>query len=283
VTPPPRRDTAATGTATGTASGTSGGSAAPAALVAPGVHRLGDSVVNFYLVEDPAGLLLVDAGLPGHRAALTAELAALGASPADVRAVLLTHAHPDHTGLAGRLNTEAGTEVWVHAADAQTVRDGPRSALRHAKPERSFLPYLLRRPGAVRTPLHLARAGAFGAPPVERPRTFGGEAGTPDLSTLPGRPQVVPVPGHTPGSVAFHFPDRGLLFTGDALVTYDGLTGATGPTLVCAGFTHDTATALGSLDRLAELPPALVLPGHGEPYPDGPRTAAEAARSTAGA
>jgi hypothetical protein len=34
--------------------------------VAPGVHRLGDHVVNFYLIEDPDGLVLVDAGTPAH-------------------------------------------------------------------------------------------------------------------------------------------------------------------------------------------------------------------------
>jgi hypothetical protein len=35
---------------------------------APGVTRLGDRQVNFYLLEDPDGLVLVDGGLPGHLA-----------------------------------------------------------------------------------------------------------------------------------------------------------------------------------------------------------------------
>jgi glyoxylase-like metal-dependent hydrolase (beta-lactamase superfamily II) len=49
------------------------------------------------------------------------------------------------------------------------------------------------------------------------------------LTDVPGRPRVVMLPGHTPGSVGYYFPDRGLLFTGDALVTYDGITGYHGP------------------------------------------------------
>jgi hypothetical protein len=32
---------------------------------APGVTRLGDADVNFYLVDDPGGLVLVDGGMPG--------------------------------------------------------------------------------------------------------------------------------------------------------------------------------------------------------------------------
>ena len=50
-------------------------------------------------------------------------------------------------------------------------------------------------------------------------------------------------PGHTPGSVGYLFADRGLLFTGDALVTYDGITGHHGPTVVSRAFTHDSAAA----------------------------------------
>ncbi len=69
-----------------------------------------------------------------------------------------------------------------------------------------------------------------------------------------------------------------MLFTGDALVTREDMTGHTGPSLVSRGFTHDGAAALASLDRLAELPPALLLPGHGPAFADGPQAAATQAR-----
>ena len=242
--------------------------------VAPGVHRLGDDVVNFYLVEDPGGLVLIDAGLPGHLAQLREHLAASGHTLSDVHDVLLTHGHPDHTGLAAELH-RVGARIRVHQQDAPILEQGPRSALRLAKSERSMLPYLLRRPTAIGTPLHLARKGAFTASAVPDVQSFSGDQ---RLDEVPGRPQAVVLPGHTAGSTAYLFADRGLLFTGDALVTHDGLTGRTGPTLVSRAFTHDSAAALASLDRLQDLPATLLLPGHGLPSTATPRDAAQQAR-----
>lgn len=242
--------------------------------IAPGVHRLGDHGVNFYLIEDPDGLVLVDAGVPAHLTQLRTLLAGLGRSVADVRAVLLTHGHPDHTGLAHTLQ-EAGADLWIHERDAAILRDGPRSAMRHAKPERSMLPYLLRRPSALALPLRLARAGAFTAPSVQGARVFDADQ---LLEDVPGAPQAVVLPGHTPGSTAYFFTDRGLLFTGDALVTADGFADRTGPTIVSRCFTHDSRAALTALDRLDELTADLLLPGHGEPFTEGVRSATRQAR-----
>lgn len=246
----------------------------PGREVAPGVHRLGDAVVNFYLIDEADGLVLIDAGLPGHLTQLRGHLAGSGRSLGDIRAVLLTHAHPDHTGLASRLQ-EAGAQIWVHHRDAPILAHGPRSALRLAKPERSMLPYLLSRPAGLGAPLHLARKGAFTAPKVDHVRTFSIDQ---RLAEVPGSPQAVVLPGHTPGSTAYLFADRGLLFTGDALVTYDGLTGHRGPTLVCRGFTHDGTAALASLDRLEGLDASVLLPGHGQLFTRGPHAAAQQAR-----
>ena len=249
-------------------------SSGPGLQVAPGVHRMGDDIVNFYLIDQADGLVLIDAGLPGHLSQLRAYLSASGRSLSHIRAVLLTHAHPDHTGLAGKLR-EAGAQIWVHQHDAAILRQGPRSALRLAKPERSMVPYLLRRPAAIGTPLHLARNGAFTAPKVPGVRTFGAGQRLPEV---PGNPQAVALPGHTPGSTAYLFSGRGVLFTGDALVTYDGLTGHVGPTLVCRGFTHDSAAALSALDRMDALDVAMLLPGHGQPFAGGIRAAVTQAR-----
>ena len=240
----------------------------------PGVYRLGDTAVNFYVIDHGDRLVLVDAGLPAHRSQLDGLLSQLGRRPSDISAVLITHAHPDHLGLAARLQAD-GAEIWVHQADQAALAD-PRHATRYAKPERALLPYLLRRPAALALPLHLARSGAFGEEPVTTPRVFAARG---ELAGVPGGPEAIPVPGHTPGSTAFAWAAHGAVFTGDALITADGLTGGTGPRLVSRGFTHDSAAALSSLEILAGLADyQVLLPGHGDPVMTGVAGAAREAR-----
>jgi glyoxylase-like metal-dependent hydrolase (beta-lactamase superfamily II) len=243
------------------------------AELAPGVHRLGDSMVNFYLVEDQAGITMVDAGLPGHYAQLTGFLARLGRPVTDVRAILITHAHPDHTGLAERIRAESGATVWVHPADQPILAD-PRHIRRYWKAERSLLPYALRRPATVAVPLHLARQGGFRPRPVMQMTTISPG----QVLDVPGQPRAIGVPGHTRGSSAFVFPGHGVLFTGDALVTYDAITGQAGPRLVARAFTQDSRTALASLGALAVGDTAVILPGHGQPYTGGLASAVAHAR-----
>jgi glyoxylase-like metal-dependent hydrolase (beta-lactamase superfamily II) len=95
---------------------------------------------------------------------------------------------------------------------------------------------------------------------------------------VPGRPRVIPTPGHSPGHVAFHLPDRGVLIAGDALVTYHALNGSRGPQLPPAAFSYDKTQMLASLDALERVDAGLTVFGHGEPWTDGPAAAVARAR-----
>ena len=70
--------------------------------LAPGLHRLGSGMINSYLIADGTEVTIVDAGVGGYFGDLPGELAAMGRSLEDVRALVLTHGHgdPHTTGIA---------------------------------------------------------------------------------------------------------------------------------------------------------------------------------------
>src|SRR6266540_2531011 len=90
--------------------------------VADGIHRLTQGVCNFYLIEEGGRLVLVDAGAPADWNLLVRTLPTLGRALDDLEAVLITHAHSDHTGFAERARTTAHAPVWIHQADAAVAK-----------------------------------------------------------------------------------------------------------------------------------------------------------------
>jgi glyoxylase-like metal-dependent hydrolase (beta-lactamase superfamily II) len=222
--------------------------------IADGLHRVGNSIVNAYLVVEGTEVTIVDAGMPGLWTDLLAELASIGRSLEDVRALVLTHGHSDHIGFAERART-GGIPVSVHELDAALARGEVPNPAKGGGPIR---------PIALLRFLWLGlRQGALSKVKVGAVSTFG------DGATLdvPGAPRVILVPGHTPGSAVLHVPARDALLVGDALATYAVTNGSTGPMI--APFSADPPTAVESLGRLDGLDAAWVLPGHGEPWTGG--------------
>ena len=236
--------------------------------VAPGVHRLGNWLVNYYLIEDGNRMTLVDGGLPGFRPQLNEYLRSRGRSVSDIDAVLLTHGHSDHVGFVETVRTDAPAPVHIHEKDAEMARTGKV----HERAG-SLIPYL-RRPATWRLFLVGGKLGAARTPNVEEVTTFSEPV---DLD-VPGRPRIVPTPGHSPGHVCFHLPDRGVLIAGDALCTYNPLTGKRGPQVMPRAFAHDTQQLMDSLDAVERIDAGLMLVGHGEPWTNGPAEAVARAR-----
>ncbi len=225
-------------------------------------------MANAYLVEAHGEVTIVDAGVPGYWRLLPIELARMGRTLANVRAVVLTHGHSDHIGFAERIRRERRVPIRIHELDAALARGEVKN------PARGLGPFRLT--PLLRFLVWGARMGALRLSPIAEVATFD------DGATLdvPGAPRIVLVPGHTPGSAALQFADHDALFVGDAFATYAVTTGLAGPRI--APFTADPAQALASLDRLADVEAATVLPGHGQPWTGGVADAIRRVRATAG-
>ncbi|MET1044040.1 MAG: MBL fold metallo-hydrolase [Microbacteriaceae bacterium] len=240
--------------------------------LAPGIHRLSHAYVNCYLIEDGTRVTIVDAAFPATWTHLEQSLEAIGRSRGDVEALVITHAHFDHMGFAARIAAEWSVPIWVHAAD-ERVAQHPYRYDRQGNP----LLHTLRHPRAIPMLTAMAAAGGLRVKGATNTRRLPPST----VLDVPGRPRVVFTPGHTFGHCALHLADRGVLFSGDALVTLDPFTGRRGPRLAAGVAAADSVMALASLQAIADTDAATVLPGHGEPWQKGARAAVAAAHEAA--
>jgi glyoxylase-like metal-dependent hydrolase (beta-lactamase superfamily II) len=177
-----------------------------------------------YVVAGTDATVLVDAGGAEDGAALLDALASVGRVPADVSAVLLTHAHADHVAALARF---PGAVTFVGAADHLLLR-------RDVAPQGAWwrVAAHLRRPAPLNQRIRSVLPGSllhFGALEVE----------------------VIALPGHTEGSLAYRVGD--VLFCGDAIVR-------AGDRLEVVA--ADGATAQRSLRRLAGVAFDGIANGH---------------------
>ena len=234
------------------------------------VYLARGQAVNWTVVADDTGVMLIDAGYPGDREDVLASLRQLGHDAGDVRAILLTHAHIDHLGSAIWFANEHGTAVYCHADE---VRHAKREYLQQA----SILDVALRiwRPRWAVWGLHVVRSGGLIRDGIPSARPLTAEAAT----GLPGHPMAVATPGHTSGHCSYVV--DGVLASGDALITGHPLLRHRGPQLLPAVFSHSQNNCLRSLDALALLDTEVLLPGHGDVWRGPIREATQAAISLA--
>jgi glyoxylase-like metal-dependent hydrolase (beta-lactamase superfamily II) len=217
------------------------------------IHVAQTPLVNWTLVTGDSGVMLIDAGYPGDRADVLASLKSLGNGPADVIAILLTHAHIDHLGTAIWFATTHDTPVYCHAAE---VGHAKREYLEQVSPV-ALLAHLWK-PRWLRWSVEVAGKGGLVRDGIPTTRAL-----TPEIAAkLPGRPQALPTPGHTRGHCSYLV--DGVLVTGDALVTGHPLSTVRGPQLLPAIANHDQAQCALSLSALATADTQTLIPGHGD-------------------
>lgn len=221
-------------------------------------NPLGTTLV--YALESDRGLVLVDAGWEHEDAwvALRDGLGSLGLDLADVHGVVVTHYHPDHAGLAGRVRETTGAWIAMHARDTEIIRLFRAAVDQDA--DRGWEMDSLRRAGAVGQDLAAAQ-GRGRRDHVDPPAVPDRELADGDLVDLPGRKlRVIWTPGHSPGHICLHLEDGDRIFTGDhvlpRITPHIGLYPYDLPDVDPLG------DFLGSLERVAQIRAAEVLPAH---------------------
>lgn len=177
--------------------------------VAQGVHTISLGIVNVVVLEDAAGPILVDTGMPDSADEIIEGLETLGHTPDDVQKIILTHKHIDHTGSLAALKHATKAPALLHAIDAASVRKGE-----------AMLP-VKSSPGLF-SKLMAASMRMFSADlaPVEIEE----EVQDDDKLPLAGGIQVIHTPGHSAGHISLFLPrDGGILIVGDAAINVMGL------------------------------------------------------------
>lgn len=225
-------------------------------------HRVADNVfaftgtdVNWVIIQEGGELTLVDAGWHGDTEEVERSIRSLGRRPEDVRAVLLTHAHADHTGALTHLHDTYGVPFYMDAVEVANARGETTESARPLDVAKR-----LYRPRVACWACKTARAGALRHFTFPDAQAFPPHDGPLDL---PGRPLPVATPGHTSGHTSFLLPGSGVVITGDALVTAHPTLHGVGPRLLPAWFSSDQSCAVRSLSTLGKLDVDVFVPGHG--------------------
>lgn len=177
--------------------------------------------VLVYAFELPDGVAIVDAGWDAPEAwqALVDGLTTAGYATGDVRGVLVTHIHPDHYGLAGRVREASGAWVALHPEDAKLLpeRYGDVQDLQrrmHDQLAENGVPPEVMEALSGRAPSGRDKS-RYAVPNVSfaQPDVLLDDG---EYVPLPGvRLRTVWTPGHSPGHVCFLDPERRLLLSGD--------------------------------------------------------------------
>jgi glyoxylase-like metal-dependent hydrolase (beta-lactamase superfamily II) len=223
--------------------------------------------VNMYILRGKEGWALIDTGMgtPDARAAFEEGMRIAGVSLEGLRAIVLTHHHPDHIGLSGELHEKSGAPVYIHPIDRESLRVMYSGTMpeRFGKVSDYFAQH-----GLPRTHLWLTQMGRqamrkiISVPPDEAFRMV--EDGQ-KLELLDEVYEIIWTPGHADGQICLYRERDGVFFSADhvlpRITPNIGLYSE-------IDRPNPLEDYLDSLRKVSKVPAQIVLPGHREPFSD---------------
>lgn len=89
-----------------------------------GVYFVGTKGLGMYFIPTKAGHIVIDGGMPGQGAYVAEAIEKLGYDPADVKILLNSHAHLDHSGGLAELKERTGAKLFAHEGDRSALEGG---------------------------------------------------------------------------------------------------------------------------------------------------------------
>jgi len=238
--------------------------------ITPGIHwiklpiSMEDSTldgINVYLVKGDNGYLLVDTGWNTDESFSTLHnyLVKIGVSFEDIKQILVTHIHPDHYGMAGRLRKLSGATIAMHHTEKDFIepryvsmeallQQTDRLLVANGVPEREM------------TKLRDATVGLeqFIVPAMPDILLHDGDTITTGMFTF----RVVWTPGHSTGHVCLYEPEKKIFVSGDHILPKITPNISVNPQSI----ENPLGRYIQSLSELKKLDVVLALPGHDQPF-----------------
>jgi glyoxylase-like metal-dependent hydrolase (beta-lactamase superfamily II) len=217
--------------------------------------------VNCYLIEGTKENLLIDPGLDSTEGynLLVDELKTYGFDIKDISTIVITHIHPDHYGLAGRLKQLYGAKLALSDVEATLLN----ARYMNMDPLINEIKELLYLSGA---PVEMVSGLSESSLPLRKFVT----PVLPDIKLKDGKKisidpfefKVMVTPGHSAGHVCLYEPNRKLLFSGDHIL----------PEITPHISYHSQSSSdplgdyIKSLNNMKKLEVRLAFPGHGPSF-----------------
>lgn len=201
------------------------------------VHRI-DVGSNAYVIENDAGLFLIDAGYPGKHKRILKAISQL--TPKELKLIFITHGHFDHYGSAAAIREATSAPIAIHALDSLAMANGETP-----------LPYT--KNGGIFGKMILPLANKVYKTPKIKADILLRDRDS--LQQYGLRAAVVHTPGHTRGSSCL-LVDEHLLFSGDLVLLFFKAKKQN-------FYANDWSAIDSSIKKIQAIAPAVTFTGHG--------------------
>ena len=199
---------------------------------------------NSVLLVNGSSSVIIDTGVSGHLQTFENLFRRNKLQPKDIKLIILTHVHYDHTGNLAELAELTQAKVLVHKNEFDNLKNG-------------FIPI----PHGIKLyPKFISKIGRTFRPKLVSPPPFEAHLinyDEFDLKEFGIKGKIISTPGHSPGSQSVLIGKE--LISGDTFINLPN-------NMIFPHFVEDPKTLLQTWQKLFDLGIERIYPGHGKPF-----------------